>query len=270
MIGRQVILPPYRGQVHPDFDHPEILQALKHCHDLLGDSSARILLDSRNRVGVVSLPLPDGNSVDAVIKEFRIQGVDLLKSLILPTKAFKAWRGATALVERAIGTPLPIAFLEPEGRPLRLSYFLSREEKSVEEIRHLLRRRDPKKLEVLLGELARHLAICHKRGILHRDLSDGNMLVKDTGSGSFRFFMIDTNRIRVKKRIGRFQGIKNLIRLGVPSELQRSFLKAYLEQSDLHRPLWWWYRWNKSLYTSTVRLKKALKLRKLVKKLKIQ
>ncbi len=264
-------LPPFKGRVQASYNHPLFVQAISDCSRLLSDQDTEILLDRRNRVGVVALPQQDGDKVDIVIKEFRSVGVNRLKSLFLRGKAFKSWRGAAALVEKGIETPPPVAYLEKrKGLFLDKSFFLAERVSGVEEIRFLFPKLSPSELRQLLIPLSQHLSNCRKKGILHRDLSDGNILVKEDKQGEFRFYLIDTNRIRVKKRIGLLSGIKNLIRLGVPLDFQRFFLQHYLGATHVKRFHWFWYRINKTLYSNFVELKKKLRLRQLAQKLKIQ
>jgi serine/threonine protein kinase len=222
-------------------------------------------------VGVVALPRQDESKVEIVIKEFRSKGVNRLKSLFLRGKAFKSWRGAVALVEKGIETPPPVAYLvKRKGLFLDQSFFLAERVSGVEEIRFLFPKLPSSELGRLLIPLSQHLSNCHKKGILHRDLSDGNILVKKDKSGEFRFYLIDTNRIRVKKRIGLLRGIKSLVRLGVPLDFQRFFLQHYLGTTHVKRFHWFWYRINKTSYSNFVELKKKLRLRQLAQKLKIQ
>jgi hypothetical protein len=108
--GHTLDIPPFTGRILSDYDEPKIVEALKDCDAQLKE--ARILEDSRNKVGVVALPVKDGRTIELVIKEFRTQGVNKWKSLVLPSKAQKAWRGSLALVERGFLTPLPVAYLE--------------------------------------------------------------------------------------------------------------------------------------------------------------
>ena len=261
------------GRVQASYNHPLFVQAISDCSRLLSDQDTEILLDTRNRVGVVALPQQDESKVDIVIKEFRSRGVNLLKSLFLRGKAFKSWRGAVALVEREIETPSPVAYLEKrKGLFLDQSFFLAERVGGIEEIRFLFLKLPPSELRQLLISLSQHLSTCHKRGILHRDLSDGNILVKEDKPGKFMFYLIDTNRIRIriKKRIGLLSGVKNLIRLGVPLDFQRFFLQHYLGTTPVKRFHWFWYRINKTSYTQFVELKKKLRLRQLAQKLKIQ
>jgi len=140
----------------------------------------------------------------------------------------------------------------------------------VEEIRFLFRELPPSELQKLLVSLAHHISLCHRKGILHRDLSDGNILVKTESEGKFVFYLIDTNRIRVKKRIGLLKGIKNLIRLGIPPRSQLLFLKQYMGSNQLKGYLWYWYKANKMIYSWYIELKRKLRLKQLVRKLKIQ
>jgi serine/threonine protein kinase len=266
---RTLDIPPFMGRILLDYDEPAIVEALKNCDALLED--ARILEESRNRVGVIALPAKDGRTTELVIKEFRMQGMNKWKSLVLPSKAQKAWRGSLALVERGFLTPLPVAYLERRTSFfLEQSYFIAEYVPNIEEVRGLFRNLTHEELTPLLRDLAEYLARCSESGILHRDLSDGNILVERNGGEKFRFFLLDTNRIRCRKRVSAFKGIKSLIRLGIPPELQRFFLTEYLSRSPVKRVHWFWYRLNKSCFTEYIRLKKLLKLKKLAQRLKIQ
>ena len=269
--GQPLVLPPYKGRILADYDHPRFKEAISDCQSLLDEPKTEILLDSRNRVGAVVIPLGEKEKADVVIKEFRAGWVSRLKSLFVRGKALKSWQGGMALAERGIDTPSPVAYLEKKrGAFLERSFFLTERVYGVEEIRFLFRDLPSPELRKFLTSLSRHLFLCQNKGILHRDLSDGNILVKKEGSGAFNLYLIDTNRIRIKDRIGRLSGIKNLIRLGVPSELQRYFLEQYLGEARLTRGIWFWYRFNKKAYSSYVELKKKLRLKQIARKLKIQ
>jgi len=270
-FGNPLILPPFKGRIHPEYDHPNFKQSITNCHGLLKDSSCKVLLDSRNRIGIFNASLDNGKTTDVVIKEFYTYGINKLKSTFIPSKALKSWRGSNALLEREIKTPLPIAYLEKRKSIfLDQSFFLSEMEKDVEEIRGLFLKFPDNELREILKSVASFLSYCHEKGILHRDLSDGNILVRKTESNKFVFNLIDTNRIRVKKRIGLLQCIKNLIRLGVPDPYQRFFLENYLGVPHVKRALWFWYKINKNSYTWFIEFKKVLRLKQLARKIKIQ
>jgi hypothetical protein len=94
--------------------------------------------------------------------------------------------------------------------------------------------------------------------------------VKRDETGNFTFYLLDTNRIRVRKKIGVSSRVKNLIRLGIPPSLQKPFLKKYFGERPLRITSWVWYKMNKAVYSGYVNLKKKLRLRRLARKLGVQ
>ncbi len=270
-FGIPLHLPPYRGRIHPAYNHLLFIESISDCHRLLSQPKTQVLLDGRNRVGAVSLPRQDGIWKDVVIKEFSSVGINKWKSAFIRGKAFKSWQGAAALIERGIETPPPVAFLEwRKGLFLKQSFFLSEKLSDVEEIRFLFQKLPTLELRDLLVSLSRYLSHCHNQGIIHRDLSDGNILVKRESSDQFKFYLIDTNRIRIVRHARLLRRVKNLMRLGIPYDFQRYFIEQYRGETRLKKSTWLWYRLNKMTYTHYVRLKKKLKLRRLSRKLKIQ
>ncbi|MFP4082070.1 MAG: lipopolysaccharide kinase InaA family protein [Candidatus Aminicenantes bacterium] len=268
--GWPVFLPPFQGRIHPRYRNPQFLRALAGCEDLLGKPACRIIHQGRNRMGVLSLPWLDRKKVEVVIKEFRLRGVDRVKSIFLKEKAAKAWAGAQVLMERGVKTPQPVAYLEKRGKlGVERSYYVCQKLSGVEEIRFLFRRLSSSELRDLAGVLSRYISSWHSQGICHRDLSDGNILVSRDNQ-KYEFYLVDTNRIRIKKRIRLLPRIKNLIRLGIPGHSQRFFLAQYLETRHVPGWLWLWYRVNKAVYTFYVEWKKKLRLRQLARRLRIQ
>jgi hypothetical protein len=229
----------------------------------LNETSHPVLFNGRNRVFVVFFPFSGGKTVEIAIKEFFVHGfLTRIKTFIMPSKAQKAWWGGVSLMQLGIPTPMPVCYLESSRSPFaRECCYMSVFEEGVEEIRHLFRRLPPQELRSLVRALAHHMRRCHQKGILHRDLSDGNILVKKGENGEFTFFMIDTNRIRIRKKLGRWQRVKNLVRLGIPRQYQRLFLAIYSGQEDVKKGTWFWYRFRKNSYTGYVELKKKLFIR---------
>lgn len=269
--GRELSLPPFRGRIDPAWDTPLVRNALRAPGLLFEDPGARILLKSRNTIAEVPLPLAPKKTATVVLKEFGLRGVNRLKSLVLASKARKAWRGASALVERKVNTPPPVSYLESRKRGfVDKSYFLAGFVEDAREIRFLLRELDGQALDGLLRDVAVFLADAHDRGVLHRDLSDGNILVGTNPRGGRVFYLLDTNRVRTRKRVGGLARMKNLIRLGIPPDRQDRFLAYYARGKALPKILRGWYKFQKAWYTGRVNLKKKLRLKKLARKLGIQ
>ena len=269
--GVELAVPSFRGRIEADYQNPEFIRAISDCHNVLNKSSTEILHEGRNRIGVIRISGGDREAEEIVVKEFRTRGINKIKSIVLPSKAYKAWRGSNQLKKCSIQTPVPVAFLEKKrGLFLEQSFFLSGMVRNIEEIRHLFPSLSGDELSLLLKELARFLLYSHQQGVLHRDLSDGNILVNKDEQGKYVFYLIDTNRIRKKKRINALGRVKNLIRLGVPPASQREFLREYLGKERLNNLFWFWYKLNKKAYSGFIGLKKRLRLKKIAEKLKIQ
>lgn len=267
----EIVLGPYRGALNSDYDTPAFRSALADPGALASGPSARVLLDRRNLVAAVSVPALSSGCADAVVKVFRASGFKRLKTLLVPGKAARAWRGAAACRARAVPTPLPMAYLERRAHGLVAEgYYLSACISDAIEIRSLLRDLPPDDLARLLAELAKFLVFCHNEGILHRDLSDGNILVRSPRPGAYDLCLIDTNRIRVRRSISLPVRIRNLVRLGVPMAYQDLFLRLYLGPGRASRPLLLWYRANKACYAGFTAFKKRLRLRRLAERLGIQ
>lgn len=269
-FGLPLDMPPYKGKIHPDYRNSQFVEAIFDCHNLLAHPSCEILLESRNKVGKIELDISETRTRTVVIKEFRTRGIDKLKSAFFPSKASKAWEGASALYIRGLNTPAPVAYLEERvGRFVKQSFFISEMIDDVEEIRFLFPFLEPDKLKELLSALADFLSQVQSEGLLHRDLSDGNILVRRNNEG-FEFYLIDTNRIRVKKRVMASQQVKSLVRMGIPRDFQKYFLEKYTKADRLSLYIWLWYRFNKVRFTWIIELKKKLRLKQLAQKLKIQ
>jgi len=269
---RPLFLPPYKGEIAENYATPEFLAFLADPNALLSGPGTEILLAGRNTVAAVK-DAPAGLPAEGiVVKSFGARGILRLKSLVQPSKAAKAWRGAVALVESGFGTAGPIAYLERRsGGLVRESYFVAERLTGGREIRFLFRELPAEKLALLLAALAGELVRVHAAGLLHRDLSDGNILVESAGDG-FRFVFLDTNRVRRRARLGSMARARNLVRLGVPAAHRLYFLECYAAAAGhpLRPGFTLRYRAAKAAFSGWIVLKKKLKLKKLARKLKIQ
>ena len=276
MFGVPVTLGAFKGRVHPDHVAPEFLHILSDCRGHVSGPTAHILLDKRNLVAAVSIPVAGPSAevvsgIEAVVKEFRASGLKKMRTLLVPGKAVKAWRGAAACLLRRVPTPLPLAYVERREHGFIVeSYFVASRIDGAQEIRDLFRTLQPEDLSRLLAALARFLEFAHSQGILHLDLSDGNVLVRSSSPGEYEFFLIDTNRIRICSVVSLLGRVRNLVRLGVPPAYQNDFLRLYIGNKRSAASLRLWYRLNKRWYTGFVAFKKALRLKRLAERLGIQ
>lgn len=268
---RTLDLPPFRGKINAAFDLAGIRQTLSTWARTASVPNSEILHKGRNLVLAAKIPGISLENEEIVIKVFQPKGLKKIKTLVVPSNAAKAWKGAAALSDAGIGTALPIAYLESQKRGIfEQGCFVAGRIQEAREIRDLFRDLSNHEITSLLDQLVIYLRRCHGAGILHRDLSDGNILVKKDGQGRFLFFLIDTNRIRFRKKISALRAAKNLIRLGVPNTQQPYFLQAYFQQKPVRRILRFWYRLNKECFSHYIEWKQKLGLKKLAEKLRLQ
>jgi serine/threonine protein kinase len=176
--ARTLHLPPFRGLIAAAYDHPETLAALGDLPGLLRSPSAETLQSGRNIIVAVRLPASGVDSVEAVVKIFGSRGFHKLKTLLLPSKGVRAWHGAVALRGDGFETPGPIAVLERRRFGVAVeSVFAAERVRGGLEIRDLFREKPESDLRGLIEALAPALAGLHAAGLVHRDLSDGNVLV---------------------------------------------------------------------------------------------
>jgi len=269
--GNPLELPPYKGLIHPDLDSPDLREILEDCGSKIHHSQTEILFDGRNKIWAADLKKKKSKITKIVFKEFKPKGLKKLKTLILPSPPEKAWKGAAALWNAGIRTATPIAYLERKKTGFFFrGCFAAERILDTEEIRFFFKRPLSLEMKKLLSDLSIYLRSCHRAGILHRDLSDGNILAKKGKDGTHTFYLIDTNRIRAKKNIPPLKAAKNLIRLGVPEPYQRFFLEAVFQRAPVNPLVWFWYRWNKKCFTGYLLFKKKLGLKKWAEKLKLQ
>ncbi|MCX7974706.1 MAG: hypothetical protein N3B16_09445 [Candidatus Aminicenantes bacterium] len=266
----KIELASWRGEINANYDCPQLRQALGQIPQIMTSSEAEVLLASRNRLVAVNLPVGQGKIKEIVIKEFRPRGLIKLRDWLRGSKARRSFYGALNLIKNQIKTAEPIAYLETVSwRGRKEEYFLATRISQAQEIRFLFQHVQPDQLDYLLIELASLVRQMHDRGLIHRDLSDGNILVRQLGPISYEFFLLDPNRVRLKRKVSSYQRIKNLIRLGLPASKQKFFLQVYF-QNKMPTFGWFWYLWAKRSFTFWLKLKKWLRLRSLARSLRWQ
>ncbi len=172
--SRSFKIPPYRGFAESSMDDQALASMLKGFREMAGSPSAETLHEGRNKITAVAL---SSQAADAVVKVFGARGFHKWKTLALPSKGFRAWAGATGLVENGFETARPIAAFERrKGGVAVESVFIAERIRGGREIRELFRGPESA-LTPLIDALAPLLSRLHDAGLVHRDLSDGNILV---------------------------------------------------------------------------------------------
>lgn len=220
---------------------------------------AQVLHDARNRLVRLALPASFGGWPDsAVVKRFRYdRSWDRLRTLWSHSKARRAFSVGCWLHARGEATPMPLGYCERRFLGMVIdAYYVSKDAGETPTARSVwLGERADLDPELTAVALAPELRRLHAAGFLHRDLSDGNVLVSVNEAKAVHFSFVDLNRARVRPPVGLLRGVADLVRLGIPRALQHRFIAAYA--GARFRPFHYFaYRALKYRFTAALRLKR--------------
>ena len=165
-----------------------------------------------------------------VIKSFQIlpKARRFVYTYLRESKAKRSYINSVRLLALDIPVPEPIGFIEFfRGGVLYDSYYVSRKVDYDFTIRKVLNA-GLNEYPGLISAAARFVASLHNRGVIHFDLSPGNLLIK-RDSAEPHFYLVDVNRMKFKSRIGAASGLKNLVRLMEGPTHRKVFMSAYAE-----------------------------------------
>jgi hypothetical protein len=222
----------WRGEVAAEWRPTDLEAAVRRVADPA--AAERTLHWGRNYLYVVRWPAASG-PVEAVVKQFRNQGLRARWRRRRGSKAERAFAAARALVAAGLRTPAPVAVVESTARE-GPSLYLSLLQPHDFELRYFLRALSagsaaaeypgvsPAELLAALGGLAARL---HAAGVWHRDWTSGNVLVRDPHPGAEpELWLLDLNRARLGRRLGLWRRLRELARMPI---LRREHQAVYLE-----------------------------------------
>lgn len=169
----------------------------------------------------------------ANIKSFREPGVvnSIVYRFIRKSKAERSFEYANRLLEKGIGTPFPIGYIE-ERKPFGLgkSFYISEHLSADFTYRELIHDKNYPDREKILREFTAFTFKLHENNILFKDHSPGNTLIKKNGK-HYDFFLVDLNRMDFKS-LSFEERIKNFSRLTPEKEMVEKMSRAYSELSS--------------------------------------
>lgn len=149
-------------------------------------------------------------------------------SFFRKSKARRAYENALKVQEKGFETPTPIAYLEQkESGLLNKSWFVSIQCSYPRMFREFADNSGLEGREDIPKALGVYVAALHEAGILHLDLSVGNILFEKDEAG-IRFSLIDINRMKFCK-VDQETGCKNMERLRGSVDFFRILAYSYAE-----------------------------------------
>ena len=207
-------------QLHPTYQH--LLPLVNYIEDYF-QNATEVLHAERNEIRSVKF-----NDEDYVIKSFKIPNIinRFAYSYLRASKAKRSYQYSLKLGEATC--PDPVAYIEEfQSGGLSRSYFISRHFHYDFTIRPLLDDDGFDNRTEILQKFAEFTYGLHQRGILHRDYSPGNILIKKH-LDHYQFNIIDVNRMQFKT-LTLQDRLTNFARLMVDDATMKVILDRYAE-----------------------------------------
>ncbi len=221
-----------------------------------------VLHAGRNRVVCVQR-----NEQLYVVKAFRNAGwKKKLSYKWRSSKARRSYENGVRLQEAGVHTPAPIGWIEDwKNGWLERAYSIS--EMFAYEWRawELKEKASVPDRDGELYRLGQAVARMHKAGMIHLDLTPGNVLLQPQESGPCVISFIDCNRMYFGT-VDVQRGIKSLVQLGYEGDCIQPYLAGYCKERDIDEELalrlytvflkrhfrkWWWKnstrRWRRKI-----------------------
>ena len=236
---------------------------LSNCIDNFDDMGILFGDGKRNKIKLFEL---DGKIIN--IKSFKIPNLinKIVYKYFRKSKARRSFEYATALLEKGIGTPQPIAYFE-NFNPLGLekSYYISEHLLCNLTFRELVEIPDFPDWEIILNQFTKFSYDLHEKGIEFLDHSPGNTLIKKNTEGNYDFFLVDLNRMNFHDEMNFDMRMKNLSRLTPKKEMiaimSHEYSKLYSKQteSEIYDKMWFYTNDFQLKFHKKIKMKKALK-----------
>ena len=162
---------------------------------------------------------------------------DMIKYFFQKSKGRKEWEIGNELLGQGIPTALPIAV--GEGYRLGIlkeNYLILKGIENGKSLKHYIvqgrglakKRNLPKILAVFIKEI-------HRKGILHRDLHAGNIIVQEQGKDIVKLYLIDLHDVDILNKLTISQILKNFAQINNPKARNTDrirFIKEYTRDND--------------------------------------
>jgi hypothetical protein len=214
-----------------------------------------------------TIKLFDLNGQSINIKSFKIPNLinKIAYRYFRKSKARRSFEYATTLLEKGIGTPQPIAYLENYNwLGLTSSFYVSEHLVTELTFRELVEIPEYPENEIILRQFTKFCFDLHEKGIEFLDHSPGNTLIKKVGDQKYTFYLVDLNRMNFHTTMDFDMRMKNLSRLTPKKEMiaimSEEYAKFYPQSKEIvFEKMWFFTQDFQQKFAKKKRLKKRLK-----------
>lgn len=206
--------------IHPDYQHlrSQILDIPRRF-----PHEGTLVYQARNTLKAITI---DGITLN--VKSYRPPHLinRVAYAYLRSTKAERSYRYALLLLSRGIPTPQPVAYIiQRDTLGVTHSYYITLQLTNVFEFRDL-RRLNPPDLNPILIAFTRFTHHLHQLGIHFIDHSPGNTLIRRETDGTYTFYLVDLNRLRLH-HLTPLQGLRNFRLLNATAPMIRIIATEY-------------------------------------------
>lgn len=184
----------------------------------------------------------------------------IIYTYLRPSKAKRSYNYALKLIEKDIGTPMPIAYIEMKDFiGLNKSYYICEHLMYDLMFRELVKFPDWPEHDKILRAFTHFCFKLHENGIEFKDHSPGNTLIKKENN-TYQFYLVDLNRMKFHKTLSIQQRMHNLRRLTPKLDMVTTIADEYAKLSGENSETLFKMLWeNTSKFQKKFHRKKRLK-----------
>ena len=209
--------------VHSNFEHfkPRLVEVLADFNEI----GEFVTKGERNVIKKVKVEDDNLN-----FKKFRNPNIfqALVYQFLRKSKARRSYEYALKLIDSGIKTPLPIGYSEVFSVGLKESYYISEQLDYDFDFRTLIHQPKFPKRKQILKQFTEFCFTLHENNVNFLDHSPGNTLIKGNDDGSYRFYLIDLNRMKFEP-MSLDKRMHNLRRLWLSKTMIKIMSAAYAD-----------------------------------------
>ena len=201
------------------------------CIKYFDSNGENFIIGQRNQIKLFKL---EGKNIN--IKSFKVPNFinKITYKFIRKSKARRSFEYATTLLEKGIGTPEPIAYIENfDWIGLTDSYYISEHITFDFMFRDLVESENFPDIENILKQFTQFSFDLHEKGIEFLDHSPGNTLIKKVSEKQYEFFLVDLNRMNFHQSMSFEMRMKNLCRLTPHKDMIEIMANEYAKLSGI-------------------------------------
>lgn len=202
----------------------------------------KVFRDSRNKVWNVKTKLGT-----LTVKLNRAKGLKKLSYRFMESKGKRHWNNAVNMLRLGVSTPQPVAYFERHyNSGIEQNYYITEFLEGAFSARDVFTSINNGEADFngiahdhLLKVIAEFTCDMHNHGVLHRDLSSGNLLLVQEEEG-IKPYLIDIGRARVKNHIKRRTRLIDIMRIcyKLPWAGREQMMAYYIDYLGRELPRW--------------------------------